>query len=93
MPDGIHRSCVGRVRKLLSEALTYFRHILQRLERRSLFRLPCAELPLAVQCLLSVELPAQLPAELSWGTHFAVGHQTQPPSVLFPRIEVGEEKA
>ena len=36
---------------------------------------------------LGVPLPATLPAELAWGTHFGAGHRTQPPVVLFPRIE------
>ncbi|HVM97739.1 MAG TPA: methionine--tRNA ligase [Candidatus Acidoferrales bacterium] len=38
--------------------------------------------------LLGVELSQTLPADLAWGTHFAAGHLTQPPVVLFPRIEM-----
>jgi len=39
---------------------------------------------------LGVSAPAELPAELGWGTHLQPGQQTQPPVALFPRIE--EEK-
>ena len=37
--------------------------------------------------LLALEPPAILPADLAWGRNFPVGHSTQPPVVLFPRIE------
>ncbi len=37
--------------------------------------------------LLGLQSPPQLPADLAWGTHFTAGQRTQPPIVLFPRIE------
>ncbi|MBI3786615.1 MAG: class I tRNA ligase family protein, partial [Deltaproteobacteria bacterium] len=41
-----------------------------------------------IAALLGVDLPATLPAELAWGSHFKTSHTTQPPIVLFPRVEV-----
>jgi methionyl-tRNA synthetase len=38
--------------------------------------------------LIGIDAPTLFPADLAWGTHFAPGQHTQPPVVLFPRIDV-----
>lgn len=42
--------------------------------------------------LLAAELPETLPEQLAWGTHFVPGHQTLPPVVLFPRVDLRYEE-
>lgn len=43
--------------------------------------------------LLAVRLPDTLPERLDWGTHFRPGHRTQPPVVLFPRVDLSSDQA
>jgi methionyl-tRNA synthetase len=67
---------------------TILHHLLEALRATALLLLwSLPETSAHIQRLLGLESTGVLPAELAWGTHFAAGHRTQPPVVLFPRIE------
>jgi methionyl-tRNA synthetase len=67
---------------------TILHHLLEALRATALLLLwSLPDTSTQIQRLLGLESTSVLPAELAWGTHFAAGHRTQPPVVLFPRIE------
>jgi len=67
---------------------TILHHLLEALRTTALLLLwSLPETSAQIQRLLGLESASALPAELAWGTHFAAGHRTEPPIVLFPRIE------
>ncbi len=76
--DAAQRPRVGTILHHLLEALRATAYLL-------MWFLP--ESSARILDLLGLQSPPQLPADLAWGTHFTAGQHTQPPVVLFPRIE------